>query len=131
MNKIVGFIVILSFFFCNYSYAKNYERVIKNQSDKTWVIVNVPNESGRYSKFDSNSNIPKACSPAKDRLPNVCILSPGATTYISYVYVGDLLFIEQNQNLRVMYNIGRNPEEFWVFPKNSKIKVHNGDITIS
>lgn len=126
-GKLIGMVVTLSLSLSNYSFA--YERVIKNQSDKTWVIVNVPSASKNYSIFDSNANIPKACSPIKDRLTNVCVLSPGKSTYITYKYAGELLFIDQNQNLTVTYNIGSRPEKFWV-PKNSRINVFNGDITI-
>lgn len=125
--KLIGWMIISLFSFCSYSHA--YERVIKNQSDKTWVIVNVPFESGRYSKFDSNGHTPKVCSPTQNRLSNVCVLSPGSTTYIDYVWGGELLFIEQNQNVKVTYNISHKPSVWG--SNNPVISIYNDDITIS
>lgn len=63
-----------------------FERVIKNQSDKTWVIVNRAFEGERYSKFDSNPHAPKVCRPSLNRLENICVLEPGKTVFIEYLW---------------------------------------------
>lgn len=124
---------VIFFLVSSNSYAKERERTIRNETAKTWFIVNQPCSSWVYVKFDRSEA--KVCEQGSLVNQGFCILPPGQITQVvyggngKYHICGTLVFTDGYSGITVDYF--DNSTSFKMYSSNAQlINDDHANITI-